>query len=44
VGLDWHHLTEDRDGLRLRLVRSKTDQEGQGRVVGIPYGTSPSKT
>ena len=44
VGLDWHHLTEDRDGLRLRLMRSKTDQEGQGRVVGIPCGSSPSKT
>ncbi|HET6347000.1 MAG TPA: site-specific integrase, partial [Myxococcota bacterium] len=41
VGLDWHHLTDDRDGLRLRLVRSKTDQEGQGRVVGIPFGGRP---
>lgn len=27
------------DGLTLHLRRSKTDQEGQGRVVGIPYGS-----
>jgi integrase len=25
----------------VRLVRSKTDQEGQGRVVGIPFGGRP---
>jgi integrase len=41
VGLDWEHLTDDREGLRVRLVRSKTDQEGQGRVVGIPFGGRP---
>lgn len=27
------------DGLTIHLRRSKTDQEGQGRAVGIPYGS-----
>jgi integrase len=34
-------LTKD-DGLVVRLRRSKTDPEGQGRDVGIPYGSNPS--
>lgn len=29
------------DGLILRLGRSKTDQEGQGRAVALPYGSDP---
>jgi site-specific recombinase XerD len=29
------------DGLILRLGRSKTDQEGQGRPVALPYGSDP---
>jgi site-specific recombinase XerD len=29
------------DGLAVTLRRSKTDQEGQGRPVGIPYGSNP---
>jgi integrase len=29
------------DGLVIRLKRSKTDQEGQGRDVAIPFGSSP---
>lgn len=29
------------DGLVVTLRRSKTDQEGQGRRVGIPYGSTP---
>lgn len=29
------------DGLHVRLQRSKTDQEGAGAVVAIPYGTNP---
>ena len=29
------------DGLIVRLGRSKTDQEGQGRVVALPYGADP---
>jgi integrase len=41
VGLDVADLTEGTDGLRVRLQRSKTDQEGVGRTVGIPYGSNP---
>jgi site-specific recombinase XerD len=29
------------DGLIVRLGRSKTDQEGQGRPVALPYGSGP---
>jgi site-specific recombinase XerD len=29
------------DGVKVTLRRSKTDQEGQGRVVGIPHGSNP---
>ena len=30
-----------KDGLTVTLRRSKTDQEGAGRKVGIPYGANP---
>ena len=39
VGLDKADLEFNREGLIINLRRSKTDQEGQGRKVGIPYGT-----
>jgi integrase len=42
VGLDEADLTESSDGLTVRLRRSKTDQEGAGRSVGIPYGSNPA--
>jgi integrase len=29
------------DGLVITLRRSKTDQEGEGRKIGIPYGSNP---
>lgn len=29
------------DGIIVRLGRSKTDPEGQGRAVGLPYGSDP---
>jgi site-specific recombinase XerD len=35
-------ITETEDGLRIRLRQSKTDQEGEGYVKGIPYGTDPT--
>ncbi len=38
VALDVEHLTENRDGIVVTISRSKTDQEGQGRTVGIPCG------
>jgi len=38
VGLDVTDLAFDDEGLTVTLRRSKTDQEGAGRKVGIPYG------
>lgn len=39
VGIDVEDATFTRDGLVVFIRRSKTDQEGQGRRVGIPFGT-----
>ncbi|RIV29285.1 integrase [Alicyclobacillaceae bacterium I2511] len=39
VSLDVDDATFTREGLTLTLRRSKTDQEGAGRKVGIPYGS-----
>ena len=41
VGLDVADCTFGKDGLTVTLRRSKTDQEGQGRKIGIPYGSNP---
>lgn len=41
VGLDVADLSFTRDGLTITLRRSKTDQEGQGRKIGLPYGSNP---
>jgi site-specific recombinase XerD len=41
VGLDAEDCVFGKDGLTIALRRSKTDQEGQGRKVGIPYGSNP---
>jgi integrase len=41
VALDAADLDFSRDGLTVTLRRSKTDQEGAGRKVGIPYGANP---
>ncbi len=38
VGLDMADIEEVREGLVLHLRRSKTDQTGQGRKIGIPLG------
>lgn len=38
VGLDWSDIEEVREWLVLNLRRSKTDQTGQGRKIGIPLG------
>lgn len=38
AGLLLTDITETEDGLRVRLRYSKTDQEGEGFVKGIPYG------
>ncbi len=31
-----------RDGLTVTIRRSKTDQEGEGRKIGLPYGSNPA--
>jgi site-specific recombinase XerD len=41
VALDVPDCVFGRDGLTVMLRRSKTDQEGQGRKIGIPYGANP---
>jgi integrase len=41
VSLDVADVSFTRDGLVIRLRRSKTDQEGEGRTIGIPYGSRP---
>ena len=41
VSLDVSDLEFGRDGLTVTLRRSKTDQDGQGRKIGIPYGSNP---
>jgi integrase len=40
VGLDVADLTGGTDGLTVCLRRSKTDQEGAGRTLGIPFGSN----
>jgi integrase len=41
VALDIGDLSFGDDGLQITIRRSKTDQEGLGRKVGIPYGGRP---
>jgi integrase len=42
VALDFEHLAFSSEGLTLTLARSKTDQEGAGRPVALPFGRSSS--
>lgn len=42
VGLDRDDLEFTADGLVVTLRRSKTDQDGQGRMIGVPYGGTPA--
>jgi site-specific recombinase XerD len=41
VGLDVADVMEEKEGLRLNIRRSKTDQEGLGREIGIVRGRHP---
>jgi site-specific recombinase XerD len=41
VGLDVEDCAFGKDGLTVTLRRSKVDQEGAGRRIGIPYGSNP---
>jgi integrase len=40
AGLTLENLASENDGLVILLSRSKTDQEGKGRKVALPYGSS----
>jgi len=41
VRLDVDDCLFGKDGLTVTLRRSKTDQQGAGRKIGIPYGANP---
>jgi site-specific recombinase XerD len=41
VGLDVGDCAFSKDGLTVTLRRSKTDQDGVGWKIGIPYGSNP---
>jgi integrase len=41
VGLDIADCAFGKDGLTVTLRRNKTDQDGAGRKIGIPYGSNP---
>jgi site-specific recombinase XerD len=41
VSLDVEDCVFGKDGLTVTLRRSKTDQAGAGRRIGIPYGANP---
>lgn len=41
VALDVEHLTFEPRGVVIYLPRSKTDQEAEGRYIGIAYGLHP---
>ena len=41
VALDVEDCAFSKDGLTITLRRSKTDQDGVGRKIGIPYGSNP---
>lgn len=42
VALDVTDVRETGDGIEVLLRRSKTDQEGEGRKIGVPWGSAPT--
>ncbi len=40
AALQLENVRETKEGLVIRIVRSKTDPEGQGREVALPYGST----
>jgi integrase len=40
VNLDREDITETADGLVIRIGRSKSDPEGKGSTVALPYGSA----
>lgn len=41
ASLDINDVEFTREGLKVNLRRSKTDQDGAGRKVGLPFGSDP---
>jgi len=41
VGLNVEDINDIPDGLVVTIRRSKTDQEGLGHQIGVPYGSNP---
>lgn len=39
VNLDVKDIEISREGLTIKVRKSKTDQEGRGEVIGVPYGS-----
>ncbi len=39
LGLDLADVSVQEEGLRVKIRKSKTDQEGRGRVLGLPYAS-----
>jgi integrase len=42
VALDVSDVAERQEGLAVTIRRSKTDPDGAGRQVGVPYGSNPA--
>jgi len=42
VALDVADVTWTVEGLEVTIRRGKTDQEGRGRTIGLPYGSTPT--
>lgn len=42
VALLWEDLQISTEGITITIRRGKTDQEGEGRKLGIPYGSRPA--
>ncbi|MDH6372899.1 site-specific recombinase XerD [Paenibacillus sp. PastF-3] len=41
TALDVEDIQESSGGLIVQIKKSKTDQEGEGELIGIPYGSQP---
>ena len=41
IALNWEDVQRVPEGMKITIRRSKTDQAGEGRPVGIPMGRSP---
>jgi integrase len=42
VALNVDDVADTNDGLVVTVTKSKTDQEGEGRQIGVPYGSNPA--